>query len=270
MFVRVHVRRQQPRDPEVEQHRVTIAGHHDVRRFDVAVHDELTMGVLERFADAREEREALVDGEPLFVAVAIDRAAVDVLHHEIRAAIRGAAAVEQSGDVWMTERRQDAAFAIEPPVDFFETSGAFHELQRAALLELDADPLDEMDRAHAAAADLANHAPAADALADLGFSIDLAAVALPAGRRGASGRRAADALHRGLFEGVGRAVQIEAGQRRARQAEQLGDFVTQRVVRAAAGVEEFALRGHREVHRRFEECVHSLTAGGVHACSVSG
>ena len=145
---------------------MALGGHDDVRRLDVAMDDELTMSLLQRGADVREEVEAFVDGQPLFVAEAIDVAALDVLHDEIRPAIRGASAVEQLRDVRMTERRENAPFAFEAPVDVFGASGAFDEFERAALRELDAGAFDEIDRAHAAAPDLANHAPAADALAD--------------------------------------------------------------------------------------------------------
>ncbi len=81
------VRGQQPRDPEVEEDRMAIGRHDDVRRLDVAMDDELAMRLLQGGADVREELEALVDGQPLFVAEAIDVASLDVLHHEIRPAI---------------------------------------------------------------------------------------------------------------------------------------------------------------------------------------
>ena len=59
-------------------------------RLDVAVDDALLVRVLDGVADVREELEARLRVEALPVAVLDDRDALDVLHHEVRAARLGA------------------------------------------------------------------------------------------------------------------------------------------------------------------------------------
>ena len=89
--------------------------------------------------------------------------AVDELHHQVRPAVAGDAAVEQPGDVGMDEAGEDAALGEEPLVQRIVGVARADQLDGDAMFEVGAGPLGEIDRAHAAAADLRDDAVGADA-----------------------------------------------------------------------------------------------------------
>jgi hypothetical protein len=70
-------------ESEVEQLHRTVAIHQDVRRFQVAMDDEIAMGVLRRLAYRQKQAHAVFDARTAVVEVDIDRLTVDVLEHEI-------------------------------------------------------------------------------------------------------------------------------------------------------------------------------------------
>ena len=80
--------REQLRDAEVEQLRAAVGRHEDVRRLEIAVDDEVLVGVAHRVADLRHELEPAGDRELVLVAVAGERHALDQLHGEVRHARR--------------------------------------------------------------------------------------------------------------------------------------------------------------------------------------
>ena len=61
------------------------------------------MGMLERACHLEKEVEAFLHGAQLFVAVAVDRAAVYLLHDEIGPSVRTPPTVEEAGDVGVRE-----------------------------------------------------------------------------------------------------------------------------------------------------------------------
>ena len=103
--------------------------HQHICGLQIAVDDALLMGVLHGFADGQEELEALARIEAAIVAIFRDGDAVDVLHHEKWAPVRGDVGVEDAGDVGMVhhrerlpligEARQDMA-AVHADLDHFE------------------------------------------------------------------------------------------------------------------------------------------------------
>ena len=99
------------------------------------------------------------------IAIDVDRLAVDVLHDDVRRAVRGRAAVEQPRDVRMVERREDLALELQPALDVARQQPAPHQLDRDLLLELLVGALREEHLAHAAAAEAAHDAIRTDALA---------------------------------------------------------------------------------------------------------
>src|SRR3546814_932025 len=84
-----------------------------------------------------------------------DRLALDGLHDEGGAASGGAAAVEQGGEAGVLELGEDAALVAEARQQVAADAMANH-LDRHVLLELAVVALAEVNRAHAAAADLAD------------------------------------------------------------------------------------------------------------------
>ena len=69
----------------------------------------MPMRVGDRGADLAEELQPLGDVERSAVAVLVDRLPFDVLHHEVRQAVLGRAAVEQARDVRVIEARRGSA-----------------------------------------------------------------------------------------------------------------------------------------------------------------
>ena len=84
-----------------------VGRHEDVGRLDVPVHHQVLVGVLHGPADVEEEAQALPDAEAFLGAQYRERPALDVLHDEVRAAVRRGAAVEKAGDVGMLQVRED-------------------------------------------------------------------------------------------------------------------------------------------------------------------
>ena len=62
------------------------------------MNDEVLVRVLNAPADLEEETEALVDRHTPFIAVRVDADTVDILHDEVRVAVRRRAAVEDARD----------------------------------------------------------------------------------------------------------------------------------------------------------------------------
>ena len=90
------------------------------------------------------------------VAVGGDRLAFDVLHHEVRQAVVGRAAVDQARDVRMIELRQDLPFGAEAPQNVIRIEAAPDEFERDLLAVFVVGPGGEIDRAKSAPADLAD------------------------------------------------------------------------------------------------------------------
>ena len=153
-------------DPEIEQLRDAVGGDQDVARLEVAVDDQVLVGEVDRRADLPEELAAARwVGSFRVVAILVDRLPLDVLHDEVGAAVLGGAAVEQLGDVRVVEVGEDLALGAEAADDLVRVHAAPDELEGDLLLELLVGPLRQVDRAHAAPAELAHHPVGADALA---------------------------------------------------------------------------------------------------------
>ena len=75
--------------------------------------DQVAVRVADGLADLEEEVDALVDGQPVLLAVRGEGRSFDELHHkEGRAVLRGAG-VEEAGDAGMLEATEDALFGQE-------------------------------------------------------------------------------------------------------------------------------------------------------------
>ncbi len=95
------------------------------------MHDQVLVGVLDGVADVEEELQPLAHAELLTIAIAIERFAVHVLHHEVGIAFLGFAGVEQARDVRVVQAGEDLPLGAEA-----QTELALH---RAAVDDLDCD-----------------------------------------------------------------------------------------------------------------------------------
>src|SRR5665213_1795019 len=153
-------------DAEVEQLGGGIGGDKDVGGLQIAVDDEVAVGVGDGFEDVQEEVAAGLDAEGILAAEDVDGAAFYILHGEEGDAVGGGPAVEQAGNIRVIQICEDLALVAEAAQDFLGV--------HAALDDFEGDLLDvflvvaegEIDGAHAAAAYLADDAIGAEALAD--------------------------------------------------------------------------------------------------------
>ena len=120
--------------------------------------------VLDRPAHGDEELEPLPGGEPLAVAVLVDRDAVDQLHDEERPAAVGGAGVEDPRDVRVVHQGQGLALGLEAGDDLLGVHARLDDLERDLAMDR-ALLLGEEDDAHAALAELADDRVGADARA---------------------------------------------------------------------------------------------------------
>ena len=141
------------RDAEVQQLRHALVGHEDVRRFDVAVHDQVLMRVVDRRADRLEQPQPVGDREALPIAVVVEADAVDVFHDEVGHAFLRRAAVEELRDVRMVEIGQYLALALQSEFGLGVDEPVAPELDRDLLVELVVRAAGEIDHAHAARAE---------------------------------------------------------------------------------------------------------------------
>ncbi len=157
---------EQLRDAEVEELHGAVGRDEDVRRLDVAVHDQRAMRGFNRAANGQEEREPRAQVERARVRVARDRLAVHVFHDEVRHAGVGEAAVDQPRDIRMVEAREHAALALEEALLDLRVEPAPEQLDRDVLAEVAALARTEKHGRHAALAEQAHEPEHADALPD--------------------------------------------------------------------------------------------------------
>jgi hypothetical protein len=216
------------------------------------MHDELAMGVLDRFAHPKEEIEPIVDCVPPVVTVAIDRESLDELHDEERTAILRLTSVQQPRDAWMRQRRENAALALKPPGDLVGFGHRADEFQRALLLELPLYSIDEKYRRHSAAARFADDAPGPDSLPRLEVSFR----GMHAGQDGGQQPALYDA-----------ALQVRS--RLERETEQLIDVRPQGGLSPAPTVEESTSIPSVERQRVREKRVHAGEVTLIHDYAVA-
>ena len=101
------------RDAEIQQLHNSIGGDQDVARFQVAMHDRILVQIVDCLADLLEGLDASNEGEPLLVAILIQRQALHVLHHIVGHAIRRVPAVQNAGNIGMVERGQHLPLLFE-------------------------------------------------------------------------------------------------------------------------------------------------------------
>jgi hypothetical protein len=220
--------------PEVDHLRhglAVIAGDEHVGRLEVAVDDPLLVRVLHGLADQDEQLQPFPGREAMPVAVLGDGHALDQLHHEVRAAGRRAAGIEDLGDVRVVHHRQRLPLRFEPRDDRTRVQAQLDDLDRH-LARHGLRLLGAEDGTHAAFADLLEEAIGADAAAR------------------AFGEQAA-ALARDLAR-AGRRLEQEAA-RPIVGPQQVVEAAAQARVAAARGIQEGGTLGRRPQQGEVEQ-----------------
>ena len=74
---------QQLGDAEIQQTELALAGHQNIRRLQVTMHDSMVVCVLDRAQDLQKQFQPRLQVQPMTVAVRGDRLAFDILEGEI-------------------------------------------------------------------------------------------------------------------------------------------------------------------------------------------
>ncbi len=159
-----HLGVQQLGDAEVEQARLVVGLHQHVARLQVAMDDQLRMRVRHRPAQLEEQLEPRAQRRIALQPFA-QSDAVDQFHREPRASALVDAAVDEQGDVRMTQAAEHLALAAELGLHCAAVHAEPDALERDLLHEAAFDALGEPDRSHAAAAEKPQEPPRADAFA---------------------------------------------------------------------------------------------------------
>ena len=141
---------QQLGDAEIEQFDLAAVGHEDVVGFEIAVDDEVGVGVLHRLAHVLKQPQAVLNAEASFVAVVGDDLAVDILHDEVGLSGVGHAAVEQVGDVLVAQAGEDASFGQKTTMDLARGEAAANDFEGDLCVEGSVGALGQKDLSHAA------------------------------------------------------------------------------------------------------------------------
>ena len=107
-----------------------LQGHHHVRGFQIAVNDAPLVGVLHALADLDEQIEPLANRQRVAGAVGRDRLPPDILHNEVRAALRRGARVEHMGDSRVIHQREGLSLGLKPRHHLRRVHPCFDDLQR--------------------------------------------------------------------------------------------------------------------------------------------
>jgi hypothetical protein len=148
---------QQLCDAEIQQFWDAGGGYQDIRRLQIAMNNEVLMGIVNRGANRLKELETRIDIETIRIAKEIDGHAIDVFHDKVSAAVGQGATIEQMRDIRVIELRQDLAFQLEARVHRNGERTAMHHLDGDLLLELSISPLGKVNLAHPAGAQGVQH-----------------------------------------------------------------------------------------------------------------
>ena len=140
------------RDPEIQHFDGSIRGHQDVGRLEVAVENQVLVGVVDRGADIAKHTQAICEAEPPSIAVLRHGHAFGQFHDEV-AVTRGDPRIHQSDDVWMIQLREDPSFLNETAVGFRREETSIGDLDGDVPIERAILPLGAIDDPHPTAPD---------------------------------------------------------------------------------------------------------------------
>jgi hypothetical protein len=208
-----HAGVQQLGDAEVQQLHVPGVGDQDVRRLEVAVDDELRVGVRHRARDLQEQAQPLGQRQAALEAVGIDAPAVDMFQRQPRLAVGRDPGFVQARDVRVLQRGQDLALARQSLGQAGAPPGAVRQLERHLAALQQVGPLGQPDAAHAAAAQFPDQAVGADGIAGT-LAGQAGGVGRRAALRGAHDRQRVEQAHGGGRGSTGHTVIGGVGQQR--------------------------------------------------------
>ena len=152
-------------DAEIEQDRRVVAAHEYIRRLQVAVHDQVLMGLMHCLAELLKKAQAQRQCRLALHQPARQHDAFDVLHDQVRLPLRRGAAVEQSCNVRMHQARQNLTLAAQP-LERASAGESADQLDRDPRFVFAVRTLGQIDAAHAAAAEFVEDAIVAHASPD--------------------------------------------------------------------------------------------------------
>ena len=157
--------RQNLGNAKVKQLHPAIVSDQDITRLQIPMHHQMLVSVTNRVDDAAKQFNALADVEFPLVAPAMNRLAVNELHHEVRPSLFRHAGVEQLGNIGMIQQSENFTLLLEPGDDEGRVGRGQNQLDGGLPVERFVGSLGEIDAAHATAPDLANEGVATEVAA---------------------------------------------------------------------------------------------------------
>jgi hypothetical protein len=93
------------------------------------MHDQITVCIIDCFADLEKDTQAGIHAEPPFLATAVDALPVHLFGYQEGVAGRGNSSVEESGDIVVIQNGQKLALRFEAPENFAVGQIACHYFQ---------------------------------------------------------------------------------------------------------------------------------------------
>ena len=117
----------------------------------------ILMQIADGTAELLKELEAIVQAELVLIAIAVDGAAFNILHHIERHAFRCVSSIENAGDIGVVEVGQHLTFIAKALNELGRHDVAAQQFDRHVLAESTVVANGKIDDAHAALAEFAQH-----------------------------------------------------------------------------------------------------------------
>ena len=160
----LRVRNEQLGDAEVQQFRLAGGVHQHIGGLEVPMQDQSLVRRVHGRTHQAEQRQSLGDIQRPRITEGIDGFAGDKFEHQVGSALFGRAGVEQTRDVRVIERGENAALAVEAAAQFSRGEFRADQLDGHRLHERTVVTFTTVDRTHSAAAQFVLDAPGSDAL----------------------------------------------------------------------------------------------------------
>ena len=164
-------------DAKIEQLHIPGSRHENVRRLEVAVHDEGAVRVLHGLAHRAKQTKTSFKRQTLGGAPFRDRNSVHELHDEVGCAVGRESAVDETGDAGMDQARQHLSLSAKALDGVRVARARTHKLDRHLLAILTIGSLGPVHRAHAAVSEGAQQTPWSKTVAEQW--IDACRISLP-------------------------------------------------------------------------------------------
>jgi len=232
-------------DTEIQQLRDAVVADKDIPRLNVAMDDQVLVGVLHRSADLPKELQPRCDRKTTLIGVFIDGSAFDQLHNEVRNAIVCGPSIEQACDIRVIERGENLTLVTEALNDRCGIETASHKLDSDFLL---VNPIDASGPVHFTHSAVTN------------FFQDLIHANAGSDSAGTSWRVRGRCS---LFRAERRLIE-KAGGRFLVMAQQCLDFAQYFAIVLARLRDVFRLRARLECNRAIKYFFNTLPSVGIH------